>query len=123
MKIAGKAFHEYAMVSRNFLITLFIITGLTVFIRLSTQVPAWIQALLSVSGAVVLIRAGWTSVRRHGFELKQVSMVALILSLAVHWSLPIFHGSLEVLYLIFINSFVYTAMVVFGGLLARISAK
>jgi hypothetical protein len=123
MKIAGKSFHEYLAVSRNFWIALFIIMGLTVVIRLSSYDPAWIQALLSISGALVLIWAGWSSVKRHGFELRQVSMVALILSLAVHWSLPIFHGSLEVFYLVFINSFVYTAMVVFGGLLAKISAK
>ncbi len=123
MKIAGKAFNEYLAVSRNFWVTLLIITILMVAIRLSSFVPAWIQAVLSISGAVVLIRAGWTAVKRHGFDLRQVSMVALILSLAVHWSLPIFHSHREVAYLVFVNSLIYAAMVVFGGLMAKISVK
>jgi hypothetical protein len=123
MKIAGKAFNEYLMVSRNFWAALFMIMILTVVIRLSAFVPAWTQTLLSISGAIVLVWAGWSSVKRHGFDLRQVSIVALFLSLAVHWSLPIFHSTREVLYLIFINSFVYAVMVVFGGLLAKISAK
>jgi hypothetical protein len=123
MKIAGKALDEYLAASKNFWIALFIIIGLTVVIRLSSYDPAWIQTLLSISGALILIWAGWTSVRRHGFDLKQVSMVAFFLSLAVHWSLPIFHSAREVLYLIFINSFVYAVMAVFGGLLAKISVR
>jgi len=123
MKIAGKSFHEYLVVSRNYWAALFIIMILTVVIRLSAFFPGWTQALLSISGAIVLVWAGWSSVKRHGFDLKQVSMVALFLSLAVHWSLPIFHSAREVLYLIFINSFVYAAMAVFGGLLAKISVR
>ncbi len=123
MKIAGKSFIEYLVISKIFWVVLFFIMGLMVVIRLSIHVPVWIQAFLSASGAAVLIRAGWTIVKRHGYDLRQVSVVALVLSLAVHWSLPIFHGSREVLYLILINSVVYTAMVVFGGLLAMISAK
>jgi hypothetical protein len=123
MKIAGKSFHEYLVVSRNYWVALFIIMILTVVIRLSALFPGWTQALLSISGAIVLVWAGWSSVKRHGFDLKQVSMVALFLSLAVHWSLPIFHSAREVLYLIFINSFVYAVMAVFGGLLAKISVR
>ena len=123
MKIVGKTFSEYLAVSRNFWIALFVIIGLTVVIRLSSHVPAWIHTLLSISGVVVLVWAGWSGVKHHGFELRQVSMVAILLSSAVHWSLPIFHGAREVLYLIFINSFIYAGMAVFGGLLAKISAR
>jgi hypothetical protein len=123
MKIAGKAFREYLAVSKSFWMALFIIMVLTVLIRRSNDVPGWIQPLLSVSGALVIIGAGWTSVRRHGLELRQVAIVALFLSIAVHWSLPIFHSAGEVAYLIFINSFVYTLMAIIGALLAKISAK
>jgi hypothetical protein len=123
MKIAGKTFYEYLAVLKSFWISLFIIMILMVFIRLSTRVPVWIQTLLSVSGSVVLIRAGWASVKRYGFDLRQVAIVALFLSLAVHWSLPIFHSAREVIYLIFINSSVYTIMTIFGGLLAKMSAR
>lgn len=123
MKIAGKSFYEYLAISKSFWIALFIIVGLMVAIRRSAFVPVWTQTILSVSGAVVIIGAGWTSVKRHGFELRHVAIVALILSLAVHWSLPLFHGAWEVVYLIFINSFVYSVMAILGGLLAKISAK
>ncbi len=123
MKIAGKSSYEYLVILKNFWIALFFIVGLTVVIRLSMHIPVWIQAFLSASGAVVLVRAGWAIVKRHGYDLRQISVVALVLSLAVHWSLPIFHGFREVLYLILINSAVYTAMVVCGGLLAKIIAK
>ncbi len=123
MKIAGKTFSEYLAVSKSFWISLFIIMILMVFIRLSTHVPAWIQTLLSVSGSAVLIGAGWTSVKRYGFDLRQVAIVALFLSLAVHWSLPIFHSAGEVICLIFINSSIYTIMTIFGGLLAKLSSR
>lgn len=123
MKIAGKEFREYLAVSKGFWMALFIIMVLTVLIRRSNGVPGWIQPLLSVSGAAILVGAGWSSVKRHGLDLRQVSVVALVLSLAVHWSLPIFHSIGEVVYLIFINSFVYTLMAIIGALLAKISAK
>ena len=83
MKIAGKSSYEYLVILKNFWIALFFIVGLTVAIRLSMHVPAWIQTFLSASGAVVLIRAGWTSVKRHGYDLRQISVVAFFLSLAV----------------------------------------
>lgn len=120
MKIAGKSFNEYLAISKSFWIALFLIMGLMVAIRRSTDIPVWTQTLLSVSGALVIIGAGWMSVKRHGFELRQVAIVALFLSLAVHWSLPIFHSAREVVYLIFINSFIYVAMAILGGLLARL---
>jgi len=123
MKIAGKAFREYLAVSKGFWMTLFIIVVLTVVIRRSHFDPGWIQTLLSVSGAAILVRAGWTGVKRHGLDLRQVSVVALVLSLAVHWSLPIFHRPWEVVYLVFVNSFVYMLMASIGALLAKISAK
>lgn len=123
MKILGRSFVEYVVVSRNFWTALFIIMILQVVVRLSSSFPAGIQALLSISGVVVLVWAGWTSVKRHGFDLKQVSIVALWLSLAVHWSLPVFHRPGEVVSLILINSFIYAVLAALGGVLARISAR
>lgn len=123
MKIAGKSFRDYLAIMKSFWVALFIMMALMVAARRSVNVPAWTQTLLSVSGALVIIGAGWTSVKRHGFELRQVAIVALFLSLAVHWSLPIFHSAGEVVYLILINSFVYAAMAILGGLLAKLSAK
>jgi hypothetical protein len=122
MKIAGKPLTEYFWVSRNFLAVIFIIMISIVVLRLSPNVPPEIQTLLSLSGGIVFVWAGWSSVRRHGFDLRQVSIVGLLLSLGVHWSLPIFHGAREVLYLIFINSSIYSIIAVFGGWIAKISA-
>ncbi len=123
MKVAGKSFNDYLAISKTFWIALFILTGLLVAIRRCANIPVWPQTLLSVLGAFVIIGAGWMSVKRHGFELRHVAIVALFLSLAVHWSLPIFHSAGEVVYLIFINSFVYIVMAILGGLLAKLSAK
>jgi len=122
MKIAGKSLNEYFVVSRNFLAFVFIIMISIVILRLSPDVPPGIQTLLSLLGGIVFVWAGWSSVRLHGFDLKQVSIIGLLLSLGVHWSLPIFHGAREVLYLILINSFVYSIIAVFGGLLAKMWA-
>jgi hypothetical protein len=122
MKISGKPLNEYFFVSRNFLAVIFTIMISIVVLRLSPEVPLGIQTFLSLLGGIVFVWAGWSSVRRHGFDLRQVSIVGLLLSLGVHWSLPIFHGAREVLYLIFINSSVYSIMAVFGGWLAKISA-
>jgi len=122
MKIAGKSLNEYFVVSRNFLAFVFIIMISIVILRLSPDVPPGIQTLLSLLGGIVFVWAGWSSVRLHGFDLKQVSIIGLLLSLGVHWSLPIFHGAREVSYLIFINSFVYSIIAVFGGWLAKMSA-
>jgi len=122
MKIAGKSLNEYFVVSRNFLAFVFIIMISIVILRLSPDVPPGIQTLLSLLGGIVFVWAGWSSVRLHGFDLKQVSIIGLLLSLGVHWSLPIFHGAREVSYLILINSFVYSIIAVFGGWLAKMSA-
>jgi len=122
MKIVGKSLNEYFVVSRNFLAVIFIIVLSIVVLRLSPDVPPGIQTLLSLLGGIVFVWAGWSSVRLHGFDLKQVSIIGLLLSLGVHWSLPIFHGAREVSYLIFINSFVYSIIAVFGGWLAKMSA-
>jgi len=122
MKIAGKSLNEYFVVSRNFLAFVFIIMISIVILRLSPDVPPGIQTLLSLLGGIVFVWAGWSSVRLHGFDLKQVSIIGLLLSLGVHWSLPIFHGAREVSYLILINSFVYSIIAVFGGLLAKMWA-
>lgn len=121
MKIAGKSSTEYFLASRNFLAVIFIIMILIVVLRLSPDAPHGIQTLLSLSGGIVFVWAGWSNVRHRGFNLRQVSIVGLLLSLGVHWSLPIFHGAREVVYLIFINSSIYSIMSVFGGCLAKIS--
>lgn len=123
MKIAGKSFRDYLAIMKSFWVALFILMALMVAARRSVNIPTWTQTLLSVSGALVIIGAGWTSVKRHGFELRHVAIAALFLSLGVHWSLPIFHSVGEIAYLLFINSFVYAALAILGGFLAKLSAK
>ncbi len=123
MKVMSKTLNEYFVVSKNFLALIFIIMIFIVVFRLFSDVPPGIQTLLSFSGVIVFIWAGWSSVKHRGFDLKQVSIVGVLLSLGIHWSLPIFHGPWEVLYLIFINTVLYSIITVFGGWLAKMSVQ
>jgi hypothetical protein len=123
MKIAGKTLNMYFVVSKNFLAVIFIIMIYIVILRLSSDALPVIQTLLSLSVVIVLIWAGWSSVKHHGLDLRQVLIVGLLLSFGIHWSLPIFHSPGEVLYLIFINTIVYSIIAIFGGWLAKMSAQ
>ncbi|MGB3860755.1 MAG: hypothetical protein WA915_01635 [Candidatus Aminicenantaceae bacterium] len=99
--------------------TIFIITVIIVFLRLFSDFPSSIQSLLSFSGVVFIGLAGWSVVRNHGFNLKQAVFVGLLLSFGTHWSVPIFHRAGEVLYIILINTIIFSAVAVFGGWLAN----
>jgi len=109
------------MASIKFLAIIIILMIIIVVLRLfyyppSKQIPLFL-------GGIVFIWAGWSVVRYHGFNLKQAGFVGLVLSLGVHWTLPIFHSAWEVLYLILINTIIYCIIVIFGGWLAKIIKK
>ncbi len=121
MKVFGKTLYEYFMASKKFLAIIIILMIIIVVLRLfyyppGNQIPLFL-------GGIVFIWAGWSVVRYRGFNLKQAGFVGLILSLGVHWTLPIFHSVWEVLYLILINTIIYSIIVIFGGLLAKMFKK
>lgn len=107
------------MASKKFLAIIIVLMILIVVLRLSSNFPSNRQAPLAFLGGIVLIWAGWSVVKNYGFSLKQAGFVGLILSFGVHWTLPIFHSAWEVLYLILINTIIYSVMVISGGWLAR----
>jgi hypothetical protein len=119
LKVMSKTLNEYFTASWIFLATIFIITVIVVFLRLVSNFPSSIQALLTVGGVVFVGLAGWSVVRNHGFNLKQAAFVGLLVSFGTHWSLPIFHRVGEVLYIILINSIIFSIVTVFGGWLAK----
>jgi hypothetical protein len=118
MTVAGKTLFEYLVVSRKFLIIVFLLALISVVGRLSGYYPPAMQYLLLL-GLVALGWAGWTSVRMHQFTLVQTGMVGFLVSFGSHWSLPIFHGIGEILYLFLVNSVIFVVIAILGGLLAR----
>jgi hypothetical protein len=118
MTVAGRTLSEYFVVSRKFLVIVFILALISVVGRLSGYYPPAMQYLLLL-GLVALGWAGWTSVRVHKFTLVQTGIVGFLVSFGSHWSLPIFHGIGEFLYLFLVNSAIFVAIAIFGGFLAR----
>ncbi len=119
MKVMSKNINEYFKASWKFLVTIFLITMVVVLLRLFTNIPSSIQSIFTLGGVVFIGFAGWSVVKNHGFKVKQVFLVGLLLSVGSHWSLPIFHGAGEVLYLILANSIIFSIVAVFGGWLAK----
>lgn len=118
MTVAGKRLSEYFAVSWKFLVLVFLLALVSVVGRLSGYYPPAMQYLLLL-GLVALGWAGWTSVRIHRFTLVQTGAVGFLVSFGSHWSLPIFHGIGEVLYLFLVNSVIFVVIAVLGGFLAR----
>ena len=121
MKVMGKSLYEYFMASKKFLAIIIILMIIIVALRLFYYPPG-VQTPLFLGG-IVFIWAGWSVVRYNGFNLKQAGFVGIILSFGVHWTLPIFHSVWEVLYLILINTIIYSVIVIFGGWLAKMIKK
>ncbi len=119
LKVMSKNLNEYFKATWKFLVTIFLITMVIVLLRLLTSFPSSIQSILTLGGVVFIGFAGWSVVRNLGFNLKQVLLVGLLLSVGSHWSLPIFHPAGEVLYLILINSIIFSIIAVIGGWLAK----
>lgn len=119
LKVMSKTLNEYFKVSWKFLATIFLITIAIVLLRLFTNFPSSIQSILTLGGVVFIGFAGWSVVRNHGFNARQVVLVGLLLSVGSHWSVPIFHRAGEVLYFILINSIIFSIVAVFGGCLAK----
>lgn len=118
LKVVGKNLNEYFTASWRFLATIFIITVTIVFLRLFSDFPSSIQSLLSLGGVVFISFAGWSVVRNHGFNLRQAVFVGFLLSFGTHWSLPIFHNVQEVIFLLFINTVIFSVIAIFGAWLA-----
>ncbi len=118
MTVAGKTLSEYFVVSRKFLVIVFILALISVVGRLSGYYPPAMQYLLLL-GLVALMWAGWTSVRKYRFTVIQTGMVGFLISFGSHWALPIFHGMGEVIYLFLLNSVIFVVITILSGFLAR----
>lgn len=119
LKIMSKTLTEYFKASWKFLVTIFIIAAIIVFLRLVSELPPGLQFLFAIVGLIFIGFAGWSAIRNHGFNLKQVVFVGLLLSFGSHWTVPIFHRAGEILYFILINSFVFSIVTVLGGWLTQ----
>jgi hypothetical protein len=118
MLIAGRTPRDYFVASREFLAVVLILSGITVFGRLTGYVFDLVQYLL-FAALPVIGWAGWHAVRKHRFTSAQTAIIGLILSCGSHWMLPIFHSAGEIAMLFVVNSIVFTAITLCGGLLAR----
>ena len=120
MKFFGKKLNVYFVVSWKFLVILFVAAAIIGFFRLSSEFTSFIKTLFSIVCFACMGIAGWSAVRNHNFSLKQVIFMGFLLSFGIHWMLPIFHTAVEVMYLLLINTLVYSAIVFCGGLLAKV---
>lgn len=118
MKIFGKTAKNYMEALWKFLAAIVIIMAIVVFLRLSSDFPSIIRTLISLAGVVLLGLGGWSVVRIHRFNLKQASVAGILLSFGIHWTLPVFHSAYEVMYLLLINTLVYSVIVFCGAWLA-----
>ncbi len=123
MKFFGKTLIDYFAALWKYFATIFIIMAIVVFIRLSSDFPSALQTLLSLVGVVFLGLGGWSAVWNHRFNLKQVVIVGILLSFGIHWTLPIFHSAVEVMYLLLVNTLIYSVIVFCGACLATIFKK
>ncbi len=114
MKIVGKTLNEYFVALKNYLVVI-IILGLVRMGELSFDYPPEIQTLGTILILIVIFLVGWSTVRKHGFNLKQVGIAGFVLSFGVHWTLPFFHIPLEIAYLFLINSILFVVISVLGG--------
>ncbi len=120
MRLVGRTLGEYFAALKKFLAIIFIMTAILVALRLSVGLPSEAQGPLVGVGGIIIGWGGWSAVRNHGFNLKQVGFGGFLLSFGGHWALPIFHNPLEVVYLFFVNSVLYAAIAIVGGWLATL---
>jgi hypothetical protein len=119
MVFAGKKLNKYLNASKKYLALIFILTLITVVLRMFYNYSFMMQLILFLVGLMVLGRAGWTAATKYQFNLPEIGFVGFILSFGAHWSLPLFHNIGEVLYLFVINAIIYIFIVIVSGLLSR----
>ena len=120
MKFFSKTLNEYFAASWKFLSALVAVAAIIVFLRRSSDFPSFSQTLFSIGGFVCMGLAGWSAVRKHSFNLKQALFMGVLLSFGIHWMLPIFHSAVEIIYLLLINTLIYSAIVFCGAWMATI---
>lgn len=118
MLIAGRTPRDYFLASRVFLAAVLILSVVNVMGRLTGYLSVFLGYLQFV-GFPLIGWAGWRATRKYGFNLKQTAIVGFILSFASHWTLPIFHNVLEILWLFVVNSVIFIAVALCGGFLAK----
>lgn len=115
MKVVGKTFVEYYVVSKVFLALIFFLTVMIVVLRLRFDLSPSIRTLLSLPGIFVIVLAGWRSASKFEFNKRQTGIVGLLLSFGTHWSLPLFHTLPEVFLLFLINSVIFSVITILGA--------
>lgn len=123
MRLFGRTLSEYFSASRVFLIIIIALTMIVVVLRIFSDLPSSIQLLFSLFGIIFMGLAGWSVVRNHGFNLHQAVAVGILLSVGIHWTLPIFHSVKEVFFLLLLNTMIYSVIVFIGAWLATKSKK
>lgn len=118
MLIAGRTPRDYYLASREFLAAILILSVVSVIGRLTGYFSVFVQYLQFV-GLPLVGWAGWRAVRNHGFNLIQTAVVGFVLSFASHWTLPIFHGAAEISLFFVVNSIIFIAVTLLGGVLAK----
>lgn len=119
MKIFGKSLKEYiAAVGAYFFAAVILIT-ITTALRLNNTYTLRAQTLTTLLGIAVLVWAGVSAVKEHGFDWRQTAFVGFLISFAAAWSLPIFHPPFEALLIFLINAILYALIATVSGLVAK----
>lgn len=118
MRITGRRPGEYFTALRGFFAALVILAGVSVVARLTGRFVVLVQ-YLPLAGVPLIGWAGWHAVRNREFNLWQTAIAGFILSFGSHWTLPIFHSAGEGIVLFVVNSSVFIAFALAGGILAR----
>ncbi len=118
MLIAGRTLRDYYLASREFLAVVLILSGISVISRLTGYFSALSQYLL-FAALPIIGWAGWHAVRNHKCSVAQTAIVGFVISFGSHWTLLIFHSAGEISSLFVVNSIVFIAVTLCGGVLAR----
>ena len=119
MKFAGKTLTEYFTASKIFLAVIFFLTFIIVVLRLFSDFPSGVQTLFSLVGGAFIGLVGWSAMSRRGFNVKQSGFIGFFISFGTHWSLPIFHSTRDMFFLLLLNSVIFSVIAILGAWLAR----
>lgn len=115
MKIFNKTIKEYIAAIWVFFVLAFIMMVIVTALRLNNYYPPETQNLVTLLGVAIIIWAGASAVKDHGFNLLQTAFVGFLISLAAAWSLPIFHPLIEAFYVFLINGVIYALVAAASG--------
>jgi hypothetical protein len=130
MEMFGKSLGECVQAVRTQILLVFIVVILQILALVSHQLILADANYIAVIALALIIWAGWASVRKHGFNLKQAAIAGITLFIPVSWApiviifvglpnLPIQLRILNSVILVLINLLIYVVFAVLGGWLAK----